>query len=154
MIIQKKKNIYIKLGNIINGLYRRILNYECILTKELINEFHDLLIKIVTLKFGNIDFYQYKQYLSDFDFCIIFILEDIDLKINESLGDLDKRFLFLRHYKIIDKYNKTNICSNKKLNKEDINIWTYGTIIRHILIIYDDLEFLNLMKQIKFLFFC
>ena len=77
--------------------------------------------------------------MSDFDFCINFILDNNENKIESeifySLGEMDKRWLFLSHYKAINKYNNTNICSNKNLKKDELNVWTDGTIIKHILVI-------------------
>ena len=107
------KEIYIKIGDIINDLYKRILNDECIINEKLINEFHSLLIKLVIIRYRNIDFYQYKEYLSDFDFCINIILDNNENKIESdifySLEEMDRRWLFLSHYKYINKYNKKNI---------------------------------------------
>ena len=67
----KESELKISIGNIINECYEKINKNQSILNEKIVRKFHELLIKFISLKQKNINFYQYLKYLSDFDFCLV-----------------------------------------------------------------------------------
>ena len=88
-----KSKLYISLGNIINDCYTKIINGESILTKNIVNNFHNILIKIVIIEKGKINISQYLEILSDFDYCLSLLFDIFDEKednkiANEIIGQI------------------------------------------------------------------
>ena len=94
-----KYKLYFSVREIINDCYKKIINNESILSEKIINTFHELLIQIIIIEVGNLNIYQYKEALSDFDFCLELIFDIIDdqggNELIEKLVNLinDKRFM-------------------------------------------------------------
>ena len=154
-----KNKIFHSIGEIINKCYQKIINKESILNEQIINNFHELLIKLIIIEEGNYNIYQYLEALSDFDFCLEFIfsilynLEENNKKLEElyiSMIFNDKRMSMVTYYMDVDEYNNSKNLENTELTQNQINEWTEGLKIKNILIIYNDNDFYNKIKSINF----
>ena len=160
-----KNKIYISIGEIIDKCYKKIINDESILREELINNFHELLIQLIIIEEGNYKIYQYIEALSNFDFCLEFILiflyESEENDRNKKLEEIcivlylnDRRMSMLSTYMEISEYNESKNLKNTELNEHELNEqqiedWTEGLKIKNILIIYNDNDFYNKIKSIN-----
>ena len=149
----KEKELFLKIGNLINDCYKKIINNECIINEKLTNDFHKLLFKldIADSDNENTDFYQELEFNIDFDLDIENFFLFLDQKSQKIIDisnyiALDQRFISLGIYQGIYSYNKKKFL----LNDEDrITKWSEGMKIKKILVIYDNEDFLNLIKSIN-----
>ena len=152
-----KYKLYISLGNIINDCYKKIVKGESILTKNIVNEFHKILIKVIIIEEGKINLHKYLECLSDFDFCLELIFDILDEKGNNKISNEiiqnmminDRRLGLMPYYYDIDEFNKTKILDKTELNEGQINKWDEGVKIKNILVVYNDKSFFNLIKSIE-----
>ena len=152
-----KNKLYILLGNIIIECYNKIINGESIMVKNIVNEFHNILIKILIIEEGNINIFKYLECLSDFDLCLQLIFDILDEKGNNKIGreiieeimKTNKRLGLMPYYYDIDEYNKTKTTKNSELNEKQINQFNEGVKIKNILVIYDNNELINSIKSLE-----
>ena len=150
----KESELYTSIGNIINECYEKINKSQSIINEKIVNKFHELLIKFTYLKEKNINFCQYLEYLSDFDFCLVLFLFYIDEKkdIKSNLYNYytfyDRRINNMILYKENDEF--INKKKSKELTSNESLIIKYSKYfkIRNLLVIYKDKNFLNFVKSI------
>ena len=153
---KKQKELFFSLGNLINECYEKIINNECIINENITNTFHKLLIQLDIACSDDDDeitnFYQELESFSFFDLIIenffMLLIERDGYKINMSyvISSLDRRYINIVYYKDIYKYN-----NNLKLLPEDefkITKWSEEMKIKKILVVYDNEDFLELVKSI------
>ena len=148
--------LYISLGNIISDCYTKIIEGESILTKQIINDFHNILIKILIIEEEKINLFKYIECLSDFDFCLQLIFDILHEKGNSKIAkeiivqmmNTSRRLGLLPYFYDIDEYNKTKIIKNSELNEKQINQFNEGTKINNILVIYESEDFMNSIKSL------
>jgi len=149
----KKKELFFKLGTLINDCYKKIVNNECIINEKLTNDFHKLLLKIDIAYSDdeNTDYHQELEYNTDFDLGIENFVLLLDTQSQKQLDIVnclttDQRFINLNIYHCLFSYN-----TKKFLPKDEDRIakWSEGIKIKKILIIYDTEDFLELIKSIN-----
>ena len=114
----KESELYTSIGNIINECYEKINKSQSIMNEKIVTKFHELLIKFIYLKEKNINFHQYLEYLSDFDFCLILFLFYIDEKDDNKSDWYSYYILYDRRINNMIYYKENDEFINKKKSKE------------------------------------
>ena len=150
----KESELYISIGNIINECYEKINRSQSIIKEEIVKKFHELLIKFIYLKEKNINFYQYLEYLSDFDFCLVLFLYYIDEK-NDIKSNwyiyytmYERRIINMTSYKENDEFINKKKSKELILNESLIIKYSKYIKIQNLLVIYKEKNFLNFVKSI------
>ena len=150
----KESELKISIGNIINECYEKINKNQSILNEKIVRKFHELLIKFISLKQKNINFYQYFEYLSDFDFCLVLFLYYLDEK-NENKDKnycyyslFDNRINIMNFYKENDEFINKKKSKELTLNESLLIKFSKYIKIQNLLVIYKEKNFLNFVKSI------